>query len=80
MPMRPARTRTPTVRLRCKLAVLLKIFSSIFFVSLLLLVVVLAPPIQAALHFMFQAMRNTKGAPAIVPIPPATVAIAGSRC
>lgn len=74
VPMRTACTRTPTVGLQCKLAVFLKIICSLFVSSLLLLVVILAPPIQAALHFMFQAMRNTKRVPATVPNTPATVA------
>lgn len=75
---RPACAQTPPVDWQQKLAVFIKIFCSLS-ILIKLLIVVLALPIQAALHFMFQAMRNTIGASAIVRNPPATVAIAGSR-
>ena len=74
VPMWSVCTRTLTVGIQYKLAVLMKILCSLFILLLLLLVVILAPPIQAALHFMFQAMSNTKRVPATVPNTPATVA------
>ena len=73
VPIRAACARTVPVCLQQNLPVFVRLSCSILSL-LILLIVVLAPPIQAALHLMFQAMEYTQGTPATVPDPPARVA------
>ena len=77
VPIRPACVRTVPDCLQQNLPVFVRLSCSLI-TLMTLLIVVLAPPIQAALHLMFQAMENTKGSSATVPDPPARVADTGT--